>query len=221
MIFNGVKLLLHPKDAWDRLLAEQSSHATNLIAAALTAATIPAAFTVFGHLLSARIGMAENATAIQRAAIGFVSITIGALVMIPALSLIMLRIGTKARIPMTAENASAAAMAMVWATWICGVVMFLPPILNIRPEYGEFAWMALAMPAAWRVLSQTVGLGLNVHRRWRNKFRVETMVAFAVLFVIVPVIPPLIMRMLVGVTGQIVYGAPPALDWPHPPDPNW
>ena len=221
MIFNGIKLLLRPKNAWSRHLADQTSHATNLVAASFTAATIPAAAVVLGHLLSAQLGFTESTTAIQRAAIGFVSVSIGALVMIPALALVLLRIGDSARIPMTAQNASAAAMALVWATWMCGTIMMVPPLLNLRPEYGEFAWIILAIPAAWRVLSQTACGGLNVSRRWRSKFKLEAIVAFAVLFVAVPVVPPLIMRMLVGVTGQIVYGAPPELEWPQPPSPNW
>ncbi|MBN2714819.1 MAG: hypothetical protein JXX14_03125 [Deltaproteobacteria bacterium] len=221
MIFNGIKLLLHPKEAWDRHLAEQSGHAPNLIVAAFTAATLPASVVVLAHLISAQFSFTDHTIAIQRAAIGFVSISIGALVMIPALSLILLRIGNASRIPMTTGNASAAAMALVWSVWICGMVMMLPPLLNLRPEYGEFAWMALAIPAAWRILSKTVGAGLNVSRRWRNKFRLEAMVAFVLLFVTVPVVPPLVMRMLVGVTGQVVYGAPPSVEWPHPPDANW
>ncbi|MBN2531013.1 MAG: hypothetical protein JXR76_31795 [Deltaproteobacteria bacterium] len=221
MILNGIKLLIHPKNAWDKYLAEQGGHAPNLIAAAFTAATIPAAFVVTGHLLSARLGYAENTAAIQRAAIGFVSICIGALVMIPALALLLLRIGNAARIDMTAEKASAAAMALVWSTWVCGIVMVVPPLLNLRPEYGEFAWTTISLMVAWRVISQTVGNGLNVSRRWQSRFKVESMLAFAILFISIPVLPPLVMRMLVGVTGQIVYGAPPELEWPHPPTPNW
>ncbi|MBN2343359.1 MAG: hypothetical protein JXX29_20810 [Deltaproteobacteria bacterium] len=221
MIFNGVKLIARPRNAWEKLLADQHSHAPQLIAAAFTAATLPAIAAVSGNLASAGLGHASNATAIQRAAIEFVSIAFGALIMIPALSLALLKIGTGARVNMTAQKAAAAAMALVWASWSCGIVLALPPLLNIRPEFGEFAWVLLALVCAYRVLVLTIDSGVSVSRRWRNKFTVEAMVAFTVLFVAVPVVPSLVMRFLVGVTGQVLYGAPPALDWPQPPEPTW
>ncbi len=221
MIFNGIKLLIHPRQTWERHLSNQSSHATSLAAAAFSAAVLPTTAVVLGHLFSAKLGFTDHTTAIQRAAIGFVSVSIGALVMIPSLALLLLRIGTNARIDMTSEKASAAAMALVWATWICGVIMMLPPLLNLRPELGEFAWYIIGLFAAWRVLSQSVGSGLKVSRRWRNRFQFEALVAFSVLFIAVPILPPLLMRTLVGVTGQVIYGAPPDILWPHPPTPEW
>lgn len=221
MILNGLKLLIHPQKAWDRFLADQDSHAPQLIAAAITAATIPAAAVVSGHLLSATLGYAAQATAVQRAAIGFVSVAVGALAMVPALSLVFLKTGTDARVDMTPKKATAAAMAIVWSTWLCGVVLAIPPLLNTRPEYGELAWLTLSIMSAYRVLSQTVCSGITVSRRWRSKFAIESMVAFVILFIAIPVVPPLVMRFLVGVTGQILYGAPPDAFWPHPPAPSW
>lgn len=221
MILNGIKLLIRPKDAWEKLLADQGSHAPQLFTAALTAATLPAIVAVAGHLASSYIGYAAHATAIQRAAIGFVAIALGALVMIPALSLALVRIGNNARIPMTPNTASASAMAIVWASWISGIVLAIPPLLNIRPEYGELLWFILAVMCAFRVIRKTINSGVAVHRRWRTKFTIESMIAFIILFFAIPVFPPLLMRFLLGVTGQVVYGAPPELEWPHPPPAAW
>ena len=144
MIFNGPRLLITPKRGWTAVIAGHSHSAVWLVAAALTAAVLPAAAVVVGHLGSAISGYEENATATLRAAIGFTSVAGGALVMAPALTLLLQGLTRWSRGDTTPSRAAPVAMGILWPVWTAGIILAIPPfVLALVMMIGSFVLLGL------------------------------------------------------------------------------
>jgi hypothetical protein len=221
VIFNGFKIVVAPDRSLPPALAGCPRSPSGLLAAALTAVPWPAAAVVAGHLGSVALGFASPEVAVQRAAVGFVAAVGGALVMAPALALALMRISEGARAPGDAERAGPLAMGLVWPAWAVGLVLAAPPLVGLGPEIGEIAWFALGTFVAGRALLAHARAGGDVRRRWAGPFFARGLLAFALLFAIVPIAPALAVRAALGVEGELVRAAPAEVVWPLPEAPDW
>ena len=198
MILNGPKLLIHPRAAWASAVGPRSHSAIWLVAAALTAAVLPAAAVVAGHLGSAIFGGEEHATATLRAAIGFMSVAGGALVMAPALTLILLSLSRRSRGVATPGRAGGVAMGLIWPVWTAGSILAVPPLLGLGPEIGEIIWFALVAAIAVRTLRAGAIMSLGIRRRWAGHFILRATLVFTLLFGVVAVTPAMTIRAMLG-----------------------
>lgn len=221
MILNGPKLLIHPKSAWPSAVGTRPRSAVWLVAAALTAAVLPAAAVVAGHLGSAIFGGEERATATLRAAIGFMSVTGGALVIAPALALVLLSLSKWSRGDASPGMAVAAAMGLVWPAWTAGSVLAFPPLFGLGPEIGEILWFAVVATIAVRTLRAGVLQSLSIRRRWAGHFTLRASVSFILLFGLITIVPAMAVRTMLGAATEIIPALPDRPTLPLPPEPNW
>ncbi len=222
MIFNGPKLLIRPKRAWSGLVKGRPRTALWLIAAAVTAAVLPAAGVVAGHLGSAVLGYTDHATAALRAAVGFIAVAGGALVIAPALTLLLLWLADISRGEATQNNAETVAMAIIWPVWTAGLVVGIPPLLGGGPEIGEAIWTLLALVIAFRTIhSSELTLFMGIRRRWFGHFTIRAVLSFGLIFVLVVVGPAVMVRSMLGAASEIVPSAPDRVPLPLPPAPEW
>ena len=221
MIANGPLLFFSPGRYWMRAAGGAPRDGGWLLAAALAAAVLPAAAVVGGHLGAAAIGHIGRDMAVQRAAVGLVCTVGGALVVAPAMSLVLMRLTRASRAEHGRGLETGAAMGMVWPAWAAGAVLAAPPLLGFGPEPGEALWALAAATAAVRAAREGAVPHLGVRRRWRTHFSVRAVGVFLVLFTAIPIAPAFIARGLLGVAGEISHPPPVPLAWPEPPEPNW
>lgn len=221
MIFNGFKIAAAPARFWQPALAGCPRSPGGLLAAALTAVPWPAAAVVVGHLGSAALGFTSPDVAVQRAAVGFVAAVGGALVMAPALALALMRISESSRAPSDAERTGPLAMGLIWPAWAAGILLAAPPLIGLGPELGEIAWFVVGTIFAARALRVHAKSGGDVRRRWAGPFFVRGLLAFTLLFAVVPIAPALAVRAALGVEGEIARSAPAPVSWPLPPASDW
>jgi hypothetical protein len=222
MIFNGWKLLVSPRRAWPALHGKRPHTAVWLIAAAITAAVLPAAGVVVGHLGSAMLGYTDHTTATLRAAVGFISVAGGAMVTAPALTLLLLWLAQKSRGAASQGSAETVAMAIVWPVWTAGMVLAAPPLFGAGPEIGEVLWVVLAAFIAFRTIRSGDLAFLGIRRRWFGHFTTRAALAFIVLFAVIVLGPATTVRSMLGAAGEILpTSLPDRVPLPLPPTPNW
>ena len=221
MIFNGPRLLISPKKGWTAVIAGRSRSSIWLMAAALTAAVLPAAAVVGGHLGSAMLGHDEKTTATLRAAIGFTSVAGGALVMAPALTLLLLALARWSRGVTTPRRTAPVAMGILWPAWSAGIILTVPPLMGLGPEIGEILWTLLVVAIAFRALGSTTLEELTIRRRWAGHFVLRSTVSFTLLFIVVTLGPAMIVRAMLGASTEILTALPERAPLPLPPTPNW
>ncbi|MCP4674695.1 MAG: hypothetical protein GY854_04105 [Deltaproteobacteria bacterium] len=221
MIFHGPRLLINPTRAWPGTVGDRPRPSTWLIAAALTAAVWPGVAVVGGHIGSAALGYEESAVATLRAAIGFMSVVGGALVMAPALTLILLWLTDAAHEDTTPDYTGPVAMGVLWPVWTAGLVLAVPPLLGLGPELGEAAWIMLAAFVTARTLRHGAVSALAIRRRWKSRFLVHSTAAFLVAFMIVSIAPAVVVRSILGAATPIEISLPDRPTLPLPPEPNW
>jgi hypothetical protein len=221
MILNGPKLLIHPRSAWASAVGDRSRSAVWLVVAALTAAVLPAAAVVAGHLGSAIFGWADHATATLRAAIGFMSVAGGVLVVAPAFSLILMSLTRWSRGEATPGRAVAVAMGIVWPAWTAGSVLAVPPLFGLGPEIGELLWLILVAIVSVRTVRAGGLAALAIRRRWAGHFVLRVTVAFVLLFTAVTITPAMAVRAMLGAATEILPALPERPALPLPPAPNW
>jgi len=221
VIASGPKLLLGPGRWWPQVVGSDPRSAGWLVAAALTAAVLPAAAVVGGHLGAAALGHIARDVAAQRAAVGLVATVGGALVLAPALALVLMWLTRASRAEQGRGRETAGAMGILWPAWTAGLVLAVPPLLDLGPEPGEALWAVLAAAVACRAIRDGAVWGLGVRRRWRTHFTIRATAAFVVLFLAVPIAPAFVARGLLGVSGETIRPAPTTLEWPLPPEPKW
>jgi hypothetical protein len=221
VILNGPKLLLRPLKAWTGAVGSSPRRASWLIAAALTAAVWPGVAVVMGHVGSAALGETDVRTATLRAAIGFLSVVGGALVMAPALTLILHWLTGIAREETTPEETGPVAMGIIWPTWCAGLVLVFPPLLGLGPEFGELVWAALAVALAVQALRRSAVPSLAIRRRWATRFVVHGALAFTLTFAAVSLAPAFGVRSLMGASTTLEPNLPDGPVLPRPPEPDW
>ena len=222
MILNGPKLLIAPKRMWPALVRGESRSAIWLIAAAVTAAVLPAAAVVIGHLGSAVLGYADHATATLRAAVGFIAVAGGALVIAPAMTLMLLWLADLSRGNPTQSSAETMAMAIVWPVWTAGLVIGIPPLFGAGPEIGEALWTFLALFITLRAVRSGDLSFLGIRRRWSSHFSIRAVLSFVLLFGFIVLGPSIMVRGMLGAAGEmIVMDLPDRVPLPLPPTPNW
>ncbi|MDJ0764459.1 MAG: hypothetical protein QNJ97_15895 [Myxococcota bacterium] len=221
MILHGLKLLLFPKRTWPRAVKSAPKSAGWLVAAALTAAVWPAAAVVAGHLGSALLGLVEMPLAVIRATVGFISVAGSALVMAPALLLLLLTVADAARANVTPSQTGPVAMCILWPTWFVGCVLAVPPLIGLGPEVGEIAWLAIAALVCLGLIRSSAAAALEIRRRWKDRFVVQSTLAFTLAFALVAIAPAMTVRSILGATTSIVPSQVERPALPRPPDPNW
>ncbi len=227
MIFNGFKLLFRPRASWQKVVSSggKGRSPSSLIAAALTAAVFPAAAVTIGHLLSAAFGKESHTAAALRAAVGFAATAGGALVAAPALTLLLIVLAESNRGEVDASKASAVAMGVLWPVWTAGLVLSIPPLFGLGPEIGEILWTVLAVVIARRFFYNEVKAPLGIRRRWSGRFSFVASFSFALLFVVVTVVPAVTVRNLLGASSTVIpinlIGSPETDALPLPPPPSW
>lgn len=221
MIFNGPKLLVSPSRVWPALVKGESRSAVWLIAAAITAAVLPAVAVVVGHLGSAVLGHTDHATATLRAAVGFVAVAGGALVIAPAMTLLLLWLADLSRGGATQNSAETMAMAIVWPVWTAGLVVGIPPLFGVGPEIGEAVWTCLAFLVALRTVRSGELSFLGIRRRWNRHFTTRAIISFILLFGFIVLGPSIVVRGILGAAGEIIPELPDRVPLPMPPTPNW
>lgn len=221
MILNGPRLLISPARAWTATVGERARRPGWLMSGALTAALLPAAAVVAGHLGSAALGHETREVAVQRAAVGLVATVGGALVMVPALTLFLMWLARTSRADNGTELSGPTALGIVWPVWAAGLVLAVPPLLGLGPEPGELLWLLIAVVVAVRTIRRGAAVGLGIRRRWHWHFALRTALVFVLLFAVVPLGPALIVRGMMGVAGRPTIAAPEPLEWPVPPEPDW
>ncbi len=221
MILHGPRLLINPSKAWSSTVGSSPRRATWLIAAALTAAVWPGVAVVAGHIGSAALGHEEASVATLRAAIGFISVVGGALVMAPAMTLLLLWLTDAAHEYATPNQTGPVAMGILWPTWTAGLVLAVPPLLGLGPEIGEIAWTALAAVVAVRAIQSGAVATLAIRRRWKSKFIAQTSIVFVVAFFIASIGPAASVRTLLGAASPDATDLPERPTMPLPPQPTW
>lgn len=221
MIGNAVRFISRPKDAWERSAILQGRPGGWLVAAGLTAVVLPSVAVVGGHIGSSLLGHIPAQVAIQRAAVGLVSAIGGGLIMAPALTLALLSITRSAHAPASATRAAPAAMGILWPAWTAGLVLAIPPLLGLGPELGELLWFLAAILLGVRALREGGSDWLGIRRRWLSGFMVRTTVAFALLFLLVAIVPALVVRSMMGVESSPPPASHAPVDLPLPPAPTW
>lgn len=221
MIFNGPNLLLRPRTTWARAVGDSSHNPWWLISASLTAAVWPALAVVAGHLISASFGLVDTKVATMRAAIGFLTVVGGALVIAPAICLVFMWTTRTAHEEENPRKAVSVGMGVIWPVWAAGVFLFLPPLVGLGPEFGELGWALIAIALAVRFIKNEAALELGIRRRWATRFILHTSLAFAMLFALVTIGPATLARDLLGAATPVVKAMPKHLTLPLPPPPNW
>lgn len=221
MILNGPRLLVKPSLVWHETVGIALRPALWLVAAALTAAVWPAVAVVLGHLGSALVGHEELSVATLRAAVGFISVLGGALVMAPALTLALLWTTGKAHAPTTPSKTGPVAMGLLWPTWTAGIVLAVPPLLGFGPTVGEIIWTLLVALVAFRTIRSGVISSLLIRRRWRWRFTTRAILVFIVLFVLTSVGPAVFVRGILNVSKPTPFTMPDRPALPMPADPEW
>lgn len=221
MIQNGPLLLVRGKKAWRTAVSGRAPSGPWLIGAALTAAIWPAVAVVGGHIGSVALGHQLTQIALQRAAVGLLATLGGAIVMAPALTLALMGIARGSRAENEIELAGPTAMGILWPVWTAGLVLAIPPLLGLGPEPGELAWFVLGLVIAVRMVRVGAVPTLGIRRRWSWHFTGRAVVAFVLLFALIPVAPAMLMRSMLGVSGSAVHAPPEPLELPVPPEPNW
>lgn len=223
MIFNGFRLLLRPKQTWPALVGtdNRGRSALALLAASLTAAVFPAAAVVAGHLGSALLGKESHTTAALRAAVGFAATAGSALVVAPALTLLLLSLSESCKGDATTERAGAVAMGVLWPTWTAGIILAVPPLFGLGPEMGEILWALTAVLIAARLFRTGALSSLHIRRRWATGFSLRASVLFAALFLLTVLGPAMTVRAMLGAATVIPVSLPETEVLPRPPSPNW
>ena len=221
MILNGPRLLVKPDSVWQKTVGMTLRPALWLVAAALTAAVWPAMAVVLGHLGSALIGHEELSVATLRAAVGFISVLGGALVMAPALTLALLWTTDSAHASATPNQTGPVAMGLLWPTWAAGIVLAFPPLLGFGPTVGEIIWTLLVALVAFRTIRVGAISSLVIRRRWRWRFTTQSTVAFVVIFLFTSVGPAILVREILDVSKPAAFTMPDRPALPMPPSPEW
>ncbi len=221
MILNGPRLAIRPARSWSAAVGDRPRPTSFLLVGALTAAIWPAAAVVGGQLGAAALGLVNRETAVERALVGLVAGAGGALVMAPALALVLIRLVRASRAEHGEGLEIPAALGILWPAWTAGLVMAPAPLAGLGPELGEIAWMLLAVLLAVRAVTAGAVPGLGVRRRWRRHFVARVSIAFLLLFLAIPIAPALGVRALLGVEGEMPRAAPEPPSWPLPPEPSW
>jgi hypothetical protein len=221
MMLLGLRLLINPKRAWHVIMGAPPRKAAWLIAAALTAAVWPAVAVVLGHIGSAALGLEEASVATLRAVVGFMSVVGGALVMAPALSLILIWLTGTAHENTSANRAGTVAMCIVWPTWASGMVLAVPPLFGLGPELGEVVWVILASLVALRTIRLETVSALAIRRRWKLRFISHTTAAFIFTFAAVSIAPAMTIRSMLGASTLIMPSTPDRPPLPLPPPSDW
>ncbi len=221
MILNGPRLLVKPDSVWQKTVGMALRPALWLVAAALTAAVWPAMAVVLGHLGSALIGHEELSVATLRAAVGFISVLGGALVMAPALTLALLWTTDSAHASATPNQTGPVAMGLLWPTWTAGIVLAFPPLLGFGPTVGEIIWTLLVALVAFRTIRVGAISSLVIRRRWRWRFTTQSIVAFVVIFLFTSVGPAILVREILDVSKPAAFTMPDRPALPMPPSPEW
>jgi hypothetical protein len=221
MIFNGPRLLVSPAKSWLGTVGSRPRPPIWLIAAALTAAIWPAVGVVAGHIGSFFVGVETVQVATLRAAVGLTSAVGGALVLAPALTLILLRSTVAAHSYTPPRQAVPFAMGFLWPAWCAGVVLAFPPLVGLGPEAGEIAWVILATVGVLRACNATTLASLGIRRRWARRFVLRFVTSFLLVFAIVVIGPAMVARSILGGATAFVPQAPTNTELPTPPKPDW
>ncbi len=221
MILNGPRLLIKPDRVWHDTVGTALRPAPWLVAAALTAAVWPAVAVVLGHVGSALVGHEELSVATLRAAIGFISVLGGALVMAPALTLALLWTTNNAHTSTTVSQAGPVAMGLLWPTWTAGIVLAFPPLLGFGPTVGEILWMLLGTLVAFRTIRSGAVSSLRIRRRWRWRFTIRSVLAFVLIFVMTSLGPAVAVRGILNISKPAGFAMPDRPALPRPPDSEW
>lgn len=221
MILNGPRLLVAPDRVWHDTVGTASRPAPWLVAAALTAAVWPAVAVVLGHVGSALVGHEELSVATLRAAIGFISVLGGALVMAPALTLALLWTTSNAHASTTAGQAGPVAMGLLWPTWTAGIVLAFPPLLGFGPTVGELLWLLLVAVVVFRTIRLGAVSTLPIRRRWKWRFTTRSVLAFILIFVMTSIGPAVAVRGILNISEPAGFSMPDRPALPKPPEPEW
>jgi len=221
MIFNGPNFLLRPRVTWQKTVAGSSHNPWWLISASLTAAVWPALAVVAGHLVASALGMEDPKVASLRAAVGFLTVVGGALVIAPALCLIFMWTTRIAHEEEDPRRAISVGMGVVWPVWAAGIILFLPPVLGLGPELGELSWAIVAALLGVRIIKKEAPGALGIRRRWTTRFILHTSLLFVPLFALVTICPATVARGLLGAETPVVRVVPDSPALPLPPPPNW
>ncbi|MCP4599037.1 MAG: hypothetical protein GY847_00595 [Proteobacteria bacterium] len=221
MILHGPRLLLSPGRSWNAAIGSSPRRAMWLIAAAVTAAVWPAVAVVVGHIGSAVLGHQEATVATLRAAIGFISVLGSALVMAPALTLVLLWSANTAHEYTTPTQTGPVAMGILWPTWTVGLILAVPPLFGQGPELGEIIWAMLAALVAARTFRLCAVPALAIRRRWRWRFITHSTAAFVLVFVLISIGPAIVVRAMLDAATPIEPTMPDRPALPLPPEPNW
>lgn len=221
MILNGPRLLVNPSRVWPDAVGVAARPAPWLVAAALTAAVWPAMAVVLGHLGSALIGHEDLSVATLRAAVGFISVLGGALVMAPALTLAFLWTTYNAHETTTPNQTGPVAMGLLWPTWAAGMVLAIPPLLGFGPAVGEIIWTLLAVVIAFRIVRTGAISSLLIRRRWKGRFLSRSVLVFFIAFVLTSVGPAVLVRGMLNVAKPAGFDLPDRPALPMPPDAEW
>jgi hypothetical protein len=220
LILHGPRLLVSPHRTWSTIVG-RDRQAISLIAAAITAAVWPASAVVAGHIGSAALAYEESTIAILRAMVGFMAVVGGSLVMAPALTLALLWTSETSRGTVDSKRAGAVAMGLLWPTWTAGIILVVPPLLDLGPELGEFLWLGLATLVVIRLLNQYACPTLTVRRRWKSRFVLRSTIVYLLLFTITAIAPAMFVRSMLGASSPHVASLPTRPALPLPPEPNW
>ncbi len=221
MITDGIKIVVNPEKWWSSATIPPSYTVSKMVTDIMAVVVIPVAVVTLGHLASFWLGYADEHVAIQRAAISFLTICAGAFAMVSALSLIFLKFAKNAHSTVSSEKIVAAAVAIVTSVWLLGSFQAIASFAAMNPETGEIIWMVLSFGVAIRIITGGTSEALGITRRWKIKFTLPSIISFALLFVLITIIPAMLMRYLIGVTGHTFYDAPDPVNWPLPLSYNW
>ena len=221
MIFNGPNFLFRPSKTWAKAIEDNTHDPWWLISASLTAAVWPALAVVAGHLTSSVLGIEEARIAILRAAVGFITVVGGALVIAPAICLVFMWTTRVAHERENPRKAVSVGMGVIWPVWSAGIILFLPPLLGLGPELGEIGWAIVAIALGAHMIKTQAAGALGIRRRWAARFILHTSCAFALLFLAVTVCPAVLARGILGAGTPVVRTVSQRPALPLPPSPNW
>ncbi|MBN2801869.1 MAG: hypothetical protein JXR91_02125 [Deltaproteobacteria bacterium] len=221
MIIEPLKLIIKPEQWWNSKKSVHQYSKGIIATEAIILATLPAIIVTIAHLASYWLGFTDRFTAIERAAISFLTITTGALIISSALNLIFLKLAENAKSCASKEQIVMVTMSLISAIWFAGIFQAIAPISSLNPETGEIIWIVFSILITARLYFSGLPEAMGIERRWKSKFIIPSSISFLLLFVLITILPSLIMRYLMGVTGVTAYPSPDYVDWPVPPPPNW
>ncbi len=223
MILNGFRLLFRLNSNWSSIVdkTDRGKTSFSIAAAAITAAVFPAASVVFGHLGSAALGNETHSTAALRAAVGFAATAGSAMVMAPAMTLIIIMLTESNFGEATTQRASSVSLGIMWPVWTAGFVLGILPLLGLGPEAGEILWALSAFIIAQRIFRTVALPSLNIRRRWATRFSISAAAAFTAMFITTAIAPAMAVRAMLGAATVISHDAPTSEKLPLPSAPDW